>query len=596
VSVALPYADSRRLTGANLFFATTGAVLETAGVAVDESLLEGWRRRALRAAASLQWPAPRAVARTHLGGASLALAAPPDQLYTATEVNEWALCATLAERGPARAADLAAAMLATLLEDATDPTQVLPPVLEEGPALARLGLLAEREARPALRALLAAAMQHDVPAVLDDDDLTLGLGARGREFRLAALPAAEAVDWTPLGSVPTALVTGSNGKTTTVRLIAAFTRARGWHTGYTCTDGVWIGDELVATGDYSGPAGARRVARDRRVEAAVLETARGGILRRGIAVPSADAAVVTNISSDHFGEYGIDDLDALADAKLSVAGVLSPRGLLVLNADDPLLRAKAALLQARFGRAPPIGWFASAADLPWLREQRAAGGVTCGVRDGRLWLEQARESHDLGAVAAMPITAGGSARYNVANLAAAVLAARALGVAPATLRDVSAVFGAKPADNLGRLMRFRRDGVDLLIDYAHNPAALRGVLGVARSLLAPGGRLGMLLGHAGNRRDVDVAAVARVAAEFRPDHVVVKETESHLRGRPPGEIPRILRAALLDAGLPQRAVVLRDSELAAAEEALAWARPGDVLVLPLHSAAVRAAVLARLGE
>lgn len=596
MSAALPYADSRRLTGANLFFATTGAVLETTGIAVDDSLLDGWRQRVLRAAASLQWPAPQVVGRTHLGGASLALTAPPDQLYTATEVNEWALCATLAERAPARAADLVDAMLAALLDDATDPAQVLPPVLEESAARARLAVLSEREARPTLRALLTAAERRDVPAVLDDDDLTLGLGVHGRDFPLTALPAADTLDWAALGAVPTALVTGSNGKTTTVRLIAAFTRAHGWCTGYTCTDGVWIGDETIATGDYSGPAGARRVARDRRVEAAVLETARGGILRRGIAVPTADAAVVTNISSDHFGEYGIDDLDALADAKLSVAGVLSPRGLLVLNADDPLLRAKAAALHARFGHATRIGWFAGDADLPWLREHRAAGGVTCGVRDGRLWLEEARESHDLGVVAAMPITAGGSARYNVANLAAAVLAARALAVQPATLRDVCAVFGAKPADNLGRLMRFRRDGVDLLIDYAHNPAALRGVLGVARGLLAPGGRLGLLLGHAGNRRDADVAAVARVAAEFRPDHVVVKETESHLRGRPPGEIPRILRAALLHAGVPEGAVVLRDSELAAAEEALAWARPGDVLVLTLHSAAARAAVLGRLGE
>jgi UDP-N-acetylmuramyl tripeptide synthase len=106
----------------------------------------------------------------------------------------------------------------------------------------------------------------------------------------------------------------------------------------------------------------------------------------------------------------------------------------------------------------------------------------------------------------------------------------------------------------------------------------------------------MLLGHAGNRRDADVAAVACVAAEFRPDHVVVKETESHLRGRPRGEIPRILRAALLDAGLPELAIAVCDSEVAAAERALAWARPGDVLVLPLHSAAARASVLAMLRD
>ncbi len=594
MDLVLPFADSRRLTGANLFFATPGAVLETAGVAVDGALIEGWRERVQRASAHLGWPVPCAVARTHAAGASLAVAAPPDQLYTATEVNEWALCAVLAAREPARGAALVAALHAALLEDAADPLQVIPPVLDEPAAFARLRELAARERRPPLRALLDAAVQRDVPAVLDDDAVTLGFGARSAEYALDALPVPEDVRWPALGGIPTALVTGSNGKTTTVRLIAAFARAQGWCTGYTCTDGVWIGDETVATGDYSGPAGARRVARDRRVDAAVLETARGGILRRGIAVPTASASVVTNVSSDHFGEYGIHDLDDLADAKLTVAHVLPPGGLLVLNADDPLLCAKSGQLPARLGRAPRIGWFAADADAPRLLAHREAGGATCGVRDGGLWLEHGRESHDLGPVAAMPITVGGSARYNVANLAAAALAAHALGVEPATLRHVCSVFGARPGDNLGRLMRFRRDGVEVLVDYAHNPAALRGVLGVARGLAAPGGRLGMLLGHAGNRRDADVASVARVAAEFRPDRVVVKETESHLRGRPPGEIPRLLRAALLAAGVPEPAIAVRDSELAAATDALAWARPGDVLVLLVHSAAARAAVLERL--
>jgi UDP-N-acetylmuramyl tripeptide synthase len=594
VNSPLPFADSRRLTGANLFFATTGAVLETAGVGVDAALLDAWRARAVRASAHLGWPAPRAVGRLHRGGASLAVAAPPDQLYTATEANEWALCATLAEREPDRAAELPAAMLAALLEDAADPAQVLPPVLEESAALARLAVLAAREASAPLRTLLDAAARRQVPVVLDDDTLTLGLGARGRDFPLAAVPAPDAVPWPSLGAIPTALVTGSNGKTTVVRLIAACTRARGWATGYACTDGVWVDEDAVAAGDYSGPAGARRVVRDPRVRAAVLETARGGILRRGIAVPRADAAVVTNISSDHFGEYGIHDLDSLADAKLSVAGVLAPGGRLVLNADDALLCAKSSTLERRLGWTPRLGWFALDADLVRLRAHRDDGGATCGVRDGRLWLERGDAAADLGEVAAMPLAVAGTARYNVANLAAAALAADALGVDATTIRRVYAGFGARPDDNLGRLMRFRHAGAEVLVDYAHNPAALRGVLAVARGLVGPGGRLAMLLGHAGNRRDADLASVARVAAEFRPDRVVVKETESHLRGRPPGEIPRLLRAALLAAGLPPDAIVQRDSELAAATEALAWARAGDVVVLLLHSAAVRSAVLDRL--
>src|SRR5262249_38228332 len=156
--------------------------------------------------------------------------------------------------------------------------------------------------------------------------------------------------------------------------------------------------------------------RERRAHCAIIETARGGILRRGIAVAHAHVALVTNVSPDHFGEYGIDVLDGLADVKLAVAGVLGRDGLLVLNADDPRLTARAPRLAGRFGHAPPLGWFALDADAPLLAAPRARGGATCGVRAGRLLLSHAASLHDLGAVRDMPLTVGGSAVYNIANL------------------------------------------------------------------------------------------------------------------------------------------------------------------------------------
>jgi cyanophycin synthetase len=572
-----------------------GAVLEVAGIEVDEALLAGWRERIGRARAWLGWTPREFAVRMHPGGASLAIAAPCDQLFLATEVNEWALCAALHARDPARWGGLEAALLAAALEDAADPAAVLPPVLAEGAACSRFATLAGREARPALSALLGAAGERGLPFVLDETLLTLGLGARGRSFALDALPAAEDVPWAALGAVPTALVTGSNGKTTTVRLLAAVARAHGWRAGFNCTDGVFVDGDLLTSGDYSGPAGTRLVLREPRVEAAILETARGGILRRGIAVSRADVAVVTNVSSDHFGEYGIHDLDGLADVKLSVAAVVAADGLLVLNADDTLLVAKSAGLASRFGRTPPLGWFALDADHPLLAAHRAGGGTTAGVRAGRLLVTAAGVDHDLGAVAAMPLSVDGAAAYNVANLAAAALAAVALGIRPATVAAVFRHFGADAADNLGRLMRFDVGGVTALVDYAHNPEGLRALLGVATHLRGQG-RLGMLLGHAGNRQDADIECVARVAAEFRPDLVVVKENEAQLRGRAPGEIPRILRAALLAAGLPESALPVEATEVAAARHALRWARPGDVLALLVHSAAARTEVLAMLAR
>jgi cyanophycin synthetase len=534
------------------------------------------------------------VARAHATGVSLALAAPCDQLFVATEINEWALCASLAARDPACTVAFEAALLAEVLEDAADPATVIPPVLEESQALARFATLAAREAQPRLMALLAAAAERGLPHVLDATVLTLGAGSGGRDFPLQQLPAADAVPWRELHDIPTAIVTGSNGKTTTVRLVAACARAHGWPSAFCCTDGVFFEGTAAVSGDYSGPEGARRVMRERRAHAAIVETARGGILRRGLAISQAQVAVVTNVSADHFGEYGIDDLAGLADVKLALAGVVTPAGLLVLNAGNAQLAAQAPLLAQRFGRCPPLGWFALDAEHACLRAHRARGGATCGVHEGRLQLHHFRRDHDLGSVAAMPLTVEGSASYNIANLAAAALAASALGVPAAVIAGVFARFGAHAGDNPGRMMRFERDGVRILVDYAHNPEGMQGLMRVANYLRRPGGRLGTVLGQAGNRQNSDIEALARCVAQFRPDFVVIKEDETYLRGREPGEVPLLIHATLRSAGLPDAALPVRMTELEAVRCALAWARPGDVLALPVHAPASRVAVLAML--
>lgn len=562
---------------------------------LDESVIGAWRARVERVGAALGWLERRCVVRRHAGGVLLAISAPADQLLLATEVNEWALCAALVQRDPQRWAGLQDALVAAAIDAANPGAELAPgllPVIDESAALARFQKLSALEAAPKMRALIQAARDRSLPHFADDCELTLGSGRGSRTFALDRLPAPSEVPWEVLTDIPTALVTGSNGKTTTVRLVAACARAHGWRPGYNCTDGVFIGDEMLATGDYSGPAGARLVVRDTRTEAAILEVARGGILRRGLAVARADAAVVTNISSDHFGEYGIDDLAGLADVKLSVAAVLGG-GRLVLNADDALLRMKARELALRYGLNSNPAWFARDWNQAHLRKYRALGASTCGVRDGRLWLRDTDVEQDLGLVTAMPLSIGGIAAYNIANLAAAALLASALGIPAATIGAVFAHFGEKIADNPGRMMRFNFNGAHVLIDYAHNPDGLRGFLSVATQLRDQG-RLGLLLGHAGNRQDSDIAELARVAAEFSPDLIVIKEDEAHLRGRAAGEIPRIIRDELVRLGLPESSLPERDNELDAARLALEWARAGDVLALPLHSPSARAAVVSIL--
>jgi cyanophycin synthetase len=572
-------------------------VLDLVGVPADDGLIDAWHARVERAGRRLGWAHRRSVARRHAGGASLAIAAPYDQLFLATEVNEWALCAALIERDPARWTGLERLLVAEALqaaESAGNPAAEIAPVIEESAAFARFERLSSLESHPKLKALLDAAAERGLPHVVDESELTLGAGVGGRNFQLAALPNPADVRWEALGDIPTAIVTGSNGKTTTVRLLAACARAHGWHAGYNCTDGVFLDDEALATGDYSGPAGARMVMREPRTQAAILETARGGILRRGIAVSQANTAVITNVSSDHFGEYGIDDLAGLADVKLAVAAAVAPDGLLVLNADDPQLRARADLLVRRFGRCPPLGWFSVIPDQQTLRGYCLRGDSICGVRQGRLYLSRGGVDHDLGLISAMPLSIGGIAAYNVANIAGAALAAVALGIAPTTIAAVLARFGSSLTDNPGRMMRFNVGGVTALVDYAHNPDGLRGFLKVADHLRGGTGRLAVLLGHAGNRKDADIEEVAQVAAEFRPDLVVVKEDEAHLRGRAPGEVPRIIRAELKRLGFPDSALPVANNEVEAARYALDWARPGDVLALPVHSSSARATVVAML--
>jgi UDP-N-acetylmuramyl tripeptide synthase len=327
------------------------------------------------------------------------------------------------------------------------------------------------------------------------------------------------------------------------------------------------------------------VLRDARVGAAVLETARGGILRRGLAVSRADVAVITSIAADHFGEYGVHDLAGLADVKLAVARALDERGLLVANADDPVL-ARAAPTAGK-----PLGWFAQDADAPLLAAHRRCGGATAGVRQGRLVLYHAGNEHDLGAIAAMPLAAGGHSHFNVANLATAALGAAGLGVDPASTAAVFARFGADPADNAGRLMRYELGGLNLIVDFAHNPAALAGLADFAQHLRG-GARLALLLGQAGNREDADIDRLAGVAAKARPDYVVVKELASYLRGRAGGEVPALLRSALARAGVGAECVAHAADEDQAVRMALAWSQPGDVLVLPLHSRDGRAQALA----
>ncbi len=520
---------------------------------------------------ALGWSLDAVAVDVHAAGASLAFAAAQDRLYSATEVNEWAW------HGVAH--------------DITGPplpnAPGHPAAWDFDSALATLRKFAADEAQPAAMALLAAAANRGLPAFHDEDGLSIGAGQGSQTWLPAESPVSpEAVPWARLHDIPTALVTGSNGKTTTVRLVSAMCNASGLDAGFNCTDGIFITGQEVERGDYSGPSGARQVLRDRRVQAAILETARGGILRRGLAVRRADAAIVTNISADHFGEYGVHDLTRLTDAKLVVARAIGSDGVLVLNADDALLREKAPSLHC------PLAWFSLDDEHPQLVAHRQHGGATCGVAGGQLQLTVQDVRQALGQVDLMPLSMSGSAYYNVSNIAGAALLAACLGVGTEAIASVLSGFGADRLDNPGRLECWQVNGASVLIDYAHNPEGLAGLMRVARRLgETGGGRIGLLLGQAGNRDLHAIRQLAQTAAAARPDLVILKDLEGYMRGRAPGEVPEILRQALLQEGVPSTAVRTLLDEVEAARAMLAWARSGDVVVLPVHNLEARAVLV-----
>ena len=575
------FEESRRLTGANRDSDTAAVVLVPLGPAASDGAAHGrWIAQVVSMCAALHWPAPLPRVRAHQTGVLLAFAAPPAMLFTATEVNEWAW-----ERAAAGHPEHGAAGF-----------DLAQPAAEH--AVAHFARRAALERSGPLQRLAAAAQERGLMFLDDDDTVSVGEGQGSVSYARAALPLPMDVPWDRLFAVPKVLVTGSNGKTTTSRLLAAMATAAGLSPGLCSTEGVVVAGRTVAQGDYAGPAGARAVMRHADVNAAVLETARGGILRRGLAVPRADVAVITNVSADHLGEHGVDSVEDIAEVKLVLAHAVREWGTLVLNGEDHILLRAA----ASFPHSQGTRWalFGRDHDTAILQVVRQHGGSTCGVRAGRLVLNLQGLETDLGAVGDMPLSLGGAAAFNIENLAAAALAAAVLGWPLAAVQAALQTFGAHPDDNPGRLQRLEHRGATVLLDYAHNPDGLAQLLTVARTLLADRGaglapaRLGLLLGQAGNRDDQAVGDLARAAAAFAPDRVLIKELPQMLRGRAPGSVPALIQQALLQAGLPAEGLVQVADEEAAALQLLDWAQPGDVVVLPLHTTDVRERVQAVL--
>jgi len=343
--------------------------------------------------------------------------------------------------------------------------------------------------------------------------------------------------------VPVIAVTGTNGKTTTTRLIAHLMQADGRIPGWSSTDGIVIDGVEVESGDWSGPGGAARVLQYPCVTVAVTETARGGILLRGVGTAANDVSVVTNVSADHLGLLGVHTVEQLAEVKSVVARITKPGGWTVLNADDPLVRA-----MRQVSRARP--WFYSPdPDNPFLDEALEAGGRAITVIDGDIVvLGRGLDPTRVIAVRDVPLTLAGASRVNVSNVLAATAAALGVGASLEAVRNGLQTFTADAEHNAGRLNVYLVDSIAVVLDLAHNEASLASLLEVTAALRQPSGLLGVVVGTAGDRTDEAIHAMGEMAAAAS-DSMVIAGRRKYLRGREDGEMEQLWRSGAAEAGV-----------------------------------------------
>lgn len=371
------------------------------------------------------------------------------------------------------------------------------------------------------------------------------------------------------GRIPIVAVTGTNGKTTVTRLIAHIVRGQGKHVGMTCTDGIYIDDRRIDCDDCSGPQSARSVLMNPVVDAAVLETARGGILRAGLGFDHCDVAVVTNIGEgDHLGLGGIDTLDLLAKVKRCIVDVVLPKGTAVLNAADPLAAAMA-------GHCPgSVTYFAKDPADPVIARHRNAGGRTVFVRDNTIMLADGDREEPVLSLARVPLTRQGQIGFHVENTLAAVAAALALGIPKETICSRVESFGLDMEKVPGRFNILDIDGATMIVDYGHNPSALLAVIDAIGRF--PHGFRRAVYSTAGDRRDCDMIRQGQLLGEAF-DHVILYE-DHYKRGRPDGEIISLFRKGLTSATRAKQIDEVQGA-IAAVDAALKAARPGDLVLI-----------------
>ncbi len=369
-------------------------------------------------------------------------------------------------------------------------------------------------------------------------------------------------------TIPIVAVTGTNGKTTTIRLISHILGLNGATVGMTSTDAVIINNIPILTGDYSGPEGAKKVMMDSTIDHAVLEVARGGILRRGLGFRESDVGVLLNITSDHLGEGGIDTIEELTRLKSTVTEAVKPTGTAVFNADDPLVLSCVEKTKAR-----PV-LFSKDPNNPALKENFEKGNLNVTIEEGTVIIQHKGWTSTVADILEIPITFEGKAVFNIENVMAAVAAAASMGLNETQIRAGLVSFSPSIGQSPGRMNVIDMKDFKVVVDYGHNTGAIHATGDFIQGLM-PGRKIRMA-SSVGNRRGKDIEEYGETLAKYY-DHIVLCDADP--RERTAGETSEIVKNGLIKGGYTSDQITMVIDEKEATKVALEMARLGDLVVL-----------------
>lgn len=552
--------DNRRLTGKNLLSDQPGAIIDAFVSGIDKLVVVNvWSKYAKQLLNAVDWVDEQTFSRIFEDGISIAISAPEDALYAACDLNEIAWQLTCDELNQTQSTESISAAVSRLKQTITE------------------------EVNPKLLELINLSKSKNIVYLVDDDEFSLGYGTTAQCWPITALPDASTINWQQYKPIPLAYVTGTNGKSTSVRIMSQIIKQAGKCCGVTSTDFIRVGDNIIDHGDYSGPGGARMLLRHPETETAILEVARGGLLRRGLPIDNVDAALITNIAEDHLGQYGINTVAALAQAKAIVAkGLLNKghsnvqrEGTLVLNADDECLVALAPQL--------PVNkcWFSLHESNTTLQQHKQKGGAVCFVREQQLVYSNGCEESIIIAVKDIPMTLNGAALHNIQNALGAIALAKCLDIDNQSIKIALSNFASNLEDNPGRGNRFSVKNADVIMDFAHNVHSMSAMAVTTANMKAK--RKFLMLSHAGDRSDNEIINMTKTALTMQPDFIVAAELEHYLRGRALGEVPQLIVNTALASGMKKNNIYIADSPYKGAKHILEQLQENDLALLMVLS-------------